>query len=366
MAHLPVGPPVIVVGAGFTQAFFPRAPLLRTDKELDELEKQLSPYPAPSWIFSQTLARGEGTLDIESLLTRFDGGMPYDDERTRLELQHGMSVLLEWLTERLTGTTSRPDGSAPADAHSQDLDAFARYCVENRIPVVTFNYDDGLDRALWNVQCLEQPYPNEDRIPYWHPNGGYGFFCRPAESCVWDHQAGMFNDGPVLLKLHGSVNWRIKKGSQRPYPLDAFTHLGRWLPFFDKSDDHEKLTWAIQLHLEPRPFIVPPVLSKSVWMEEPILKLMWSHAQEALEAATSVTFVGYSIPATDFAATSLFSEIGLHPDLTTVVNLDRGVLTRYCEVLPGLQETQLLQMDAREWTQKVVAGEVSLTPGGNP
>jgi hypothetical protein len=66
--------------------------------------------------------------------------------------------------------------------------------------------------------------------PYWHPDAGYGFFCRHAESTTSDTIRAMDRPAMHLLKLHGSVNWRPRLGAHRPYSVETVMHLERWLP----------------------------------------------------------------------------------------------------------------------------------------
>lgn len=58
-------------------------------------------------------------------------------------------------------------------------------------PGVTFNYDDVLDQSLLEVYRYTGGPP---RMDYWHPDGGYGFYCRPSRVCVTDR--AMFMDQP--------------------------------------------------------------------------------------------------------------------------------------------------------------------------
>ena len=71
--------------------------------------------------------------------------------------------------------------------------------------------------------------------------------------------------------------------------------------------------------------MVPPVLSKSSLVEQPVLRLVWSHAFAILETAHEVTFIGYSFPSTDMAARTLFSEAlkDLPREDINVINLGR-------------------------------------------
>ena len=121
-----------------------------------------------------------------------------------------------------------------------------------------------------------------------------------------------------LLKLHGSMNWRLKLGCPSPVMADWIVHHEHWALEGDTLDEGapERLnvndpytqldTQQAELYLEAEPFLVPPVLTKSGLVEQPILRLVWSLAHRELMKADRVTFIGYSLPTTDIAAGTLF------------------------------------------------------------
>jgi len=217
------------------------------------------------------------------------------------------------------------------------------FCIENKITCVTFNYDDIFDEALWS----------HEQSQYWHPDMGYGFFCRPSELCLGE--ASIFNSHTSmhLLKLHGSVNWRIKRGSLRPYAIDAVVHHQSWYPKFPRSVDYDEAD--ILLHLEPDPFIVPPVLVKTAIVQQPILRVIWTLAYQTLSQAEEVSFIGYSLPITDIAASFLFSEALNHlpPSQIKVVNKSDTVREAYLRVFPDLNEGQFYIRDALDWCSQL-------------
>jgi hypothetical protein len=178
------------------------------------------------------------------------------------------------------------------------LKAFALYCLRNQINCITFNYDDLLDEALFKAA---RPESKKGGDPEWELSDGYGFHCQSSRGGpeYYYHK----NSSVVLLKLHGSINWRIRRGYLPPYPVDAFVHDEDWSGL-RLSNQHI----ADQDQLESEFFIVPPVLNKSALTEQPILRLLWSRAFDILSNAERVVFIGYSIPVTDIASFFLFSE----------------------------------------------------------
>src|SRR6266849_7922812 len=71
---------VFVLGAGFTRAFLERAPLLVDDCYGSELRKKFAEFPNAMAMLDAEMndPRHPGKINIERLMTRLAGGMPYD------------------------------------------------------------------------------------------------------------------------------------------------------------------------------------------------------------------------------------------------------------------------------------------------
>ncbi len=273
---------VIVTGAGFTRALVPGAPLLVDDFCNDALQKKVRGLPNASRLLDRERSNHpEGHIDIERLMTRLDARMPYDyaHDAGNAANEYGF-----FLTELKRAFLNRLQEARQGDVGREELDRFAKYCADNGCCCITFNYDDFLDKAL-------------NRTGHWNPYRGYGFFCRSSGDGITGISVGKMDSHLLLLKLHGSINWRPKLGYANPVALDSITHHHGWSG--RGLDSH---------HLEPEPVIVPPVLSKSSLVEQPVLRLVWSRAFAELATSHQVTFIGYSFPITDIAVRTLFSE----------------------------------------------------------
>ena len=247
---------VFVLGAGFTKAFLPMAPLMEDDYDGEALAERFRPFRYASRILERELNRDpDSRINIERLMTRLDGRMPYDSYRAAEE------ELLLLLSEVKRAFICRLEKAKQGHKHLSELTAFARYCLENEVTCVTFNYDDVLDERL----CSEAEF----RKAYWHPDVGYGFLCRPSWAAVGGDALYVGEVSMALLKLHGSVNWLPIRGYPRPYAVDAIMHQEGW---FSQTEYDSSTQEAINLHLESDPFIVPPVLLKSALVEQPILR----------------------------------------------------------------------------------------------
>ena len=277
---------VFVTGAGFTRAFVPDAPLLVDDFDNDGLVDRVRGLPNASRLLEwERNQHPDGFINIERLMTRLDQLMPYDlsqnaDDEYRFLLTELKRAFLYRLSRARRGQFDR-------DA----FDAFASHCATNQFDCVTFNYDDFLDEALSDTGR-------------WTPEWGYGFFCRTSLDAVSAVNHRPPRLGPRLLRLHGCVNWRPRLGHSGPFALDSIVHHHEW-------EGNRRAGYPLALiaqHLEAEPVMVPPVLSKSGLLAEPVLRLVWTLAFKTLTTAKKVTFIGYSFPSTDLAARTLFSE----------------------------------------------------------
>lgn len=343
---------VFVLGAGFTKAFLRDAPLLTDDYGGEQLRQQFSGFPQALSLLQMEMTYPDhppGQINLERLMTRLAGGMPYDF-RTNAE-----KSLASLLFELKRAFLNRLDSAkSKGTSFPGELWLFAGHCVLQRVNCVTFNYDDVPDKALWQFNPVWYAPTS------WSPDWGYGFPCRMSEAAVRDTETGFGESGPMtLLKLHGSVNWRVPLGHATPYSAEAIRHHEPWFEHYGPG----KISLdAIEPFLEPEPLMVPPVLTKTEIQGQPILRLIWSMAVEVLRRAKRVVFLGYSLPLTDIAAAFLFREGLAHLDgqaAVTVVDFARddgerdsklpGLLAAYHKVFPTITRDQFSFAGAIEW-----------------
>jgi hypothetical protein len=335
---------VLVLGAGFTRAIVPAAPLIVGDYGVPALCKEFANFPTARLILEKAqIPSTPGDVDLERLMTRLTG-MPYDSVDGRHECALATSRLLSALVGKLKG----------AKAAGFDLSLvkqFAQIVYDNQLSIVTFNYDDIVDEGLFQTPGITAP-------KFWHPDGGYGFFCKPGHTTVVTTPIFMNECRNLLLKLHGSVNWRFTLGNQLPRVPETVLHQETW---FTEHAMAPVLSPAIERsvedYLEPDPLIVPPVLNKSDLSLHPVLRLVWARARDKLAAATKVIFLGYSFPPTDLAARMLFQETLTHRSgvALQVVNVDgpgaNNLQMRYQELFSPL-DPQFDFGGAADWIRR--------------
>ena len=332
---------VYVTGAGFTHAFIEKAPLLVGDFENDRLVQAVRSLPAASRVLEAERDRHpDGFINVERLMTRLHELMPYDQRHGAADqfaflLAELKDAFLRTMQHALDGVEMQPDSGVVA---------FARHCADANATCITFNYDDLLDAALF-------------AMGHWNPYWGYGFFCQPSANTVPTFSQGPHGSDLLLLKLHGSVNWWPRLGYANPFALDAIVHHHGWEGISRRLFPPD----VVARHLESEPVIVPPVLSKSDLVAQPVLRLVWSLAYEHLSKAEAVTFIGYSFPPTDAAARVLFAEAlaDLPPDAVTVVGREsdgagiEDLKARYRDVLGPVPDDRFVTDGAQAWVQRL-------------
>ena len=233
-------------------------------------------------------------------------------------------------------------------------------CIDRaRTTVVSTNYDIVMDNALFladspnlNYGVVVRAAVHRGPVPDAAVRAGElrYFVVRPDDPLI--------RMGPIpLLKLHGSLNWRLTLRAQSSFTMDALVHHEDWSG--DPSRAGGTAQERVERHLAPGRFIAPPLLAKTAVAERPILGRLWSVAYQELERAERVVFLGYSLPPADVAAAFLFREAcgDLRPAQVQVINLApseearREVCAAYRRVFPNLPDAQFVFQDVREWTR---------------
>ena len=263
--------------------------------------------------------------DIEKILS-FLAATPLDHRTMRSEHR---TVLYEELVEIIVGVLS---DASKSEAESRDIketyERFAVHLSATETTVLTFNYDLLIDDLLFDTG-------------QWHRYDGYGAkiplvddaMPTPRHAFVRQPTPEVKLSKVTLLKLHGSINW----GS--PTIFQGETDAVYQLPVGEgvSMDD-----FAVQTDLGSpftmyfKPVIIPPILDKTFWLRNPTFRVLWNMAMEAIDDADTITFIGYSLPVTDFMAEFMFRQgVNLHSTETRVVVVDpdaSALRKRYLDV----------------------------------
>lgn len=186
----------------------------------------------------------------------------------------------------------------PASTAASDL--------ENR--VITFNYDSLFDTHLLNRFSPQKVY--FDRLR----DTRYGN----------DRPKGQWSD-PLMLKLHGSVNWEC--------PTDEFRAI---LDSASLGEDSYFLhpVWfrgsgAACPDDDSSPCLIPPLPDKPI-TKISLFSFLWTRAYEYLHQARQIVLCGYSLPPTDPLAYSLFGNFkNSNLERVIVVDPDPQILSKW-------------------------------------
>lgn len=179
--------------------------------------------------------------------------------------------------------------------------------LQNRI--ITFNYDTLLDRHL---------------LDHFSPQEVYFDRLLPTRTSALRRTAR--HPYPLLVKLHGSTNWRCDL-QEIDIAMEAAT-----------TDHLIDRIWLSKSRVEApgtqsAPCLIPPLPSKPITSIR-LFRHLWKCAFEYLTEAQQIVIIGYSLPANDTLARSLFSNFQ-NSKLRQVhlVDPNAAMITRWRRVL---------------------------------
>ena len=166
---------------------------------------------------------------------------------------------------------------------------------KNRI--ITFNYDTVIDKHLFNRFKLTEIY--FDQI-------------RTEANKISRQRSDGKKDHPLLIKLHGSINWRIDR-------QDLDNILDNNIPEKNKPNTQTyntegcyfietitKIDNVPSTDDNNTPLIIPPLPQKPITSIS-LFRYLWTYAYEYLHECEELIICGYSLPEADTLAVSMFS-----------------------------------------------------------
>lgn len=368
---------ILVLGAGFSRALTDKAPLMKgfltapTVKGAYVPEFHIELTRALLQYFGGKLE----DVNIEELATFLadessEGWPPFFNRKAAYDQ-------LVWV---ITNTLAPAWDGALESPSLPFARLLAKNCVAEQVPIVTLNYDLIMDNLLHETKS-------------WNPDFGYGAKLQSPFDEHFDTMdkqvpgsvAPLMHPGTLLLKLHGSLNWGIRKA---PHPdgtnpveilsSDKLENLAvrqgakvEWPPIARTINTILQTPYAPGLPGNPNmifePLIVPPVSQKLAASGHPFLAYCQYLAREALSQAKRIIVVGYSLPPADFGIRSLFraamGTLSAQGELTNrdttimVINRNDEVVARFREFFALFPKTTLLRpfKECTEWLQEAVA-----------
>jgi hypothetical protein len=323
--------PVYVLGAGFCLDFRPALtsgqstpggfPLAR---DFLKVAKEQNVYRTedahrPLSMFIRKYFGDDPSPDVERVLS-FLAADPFDRESAKEE---NRPFLYDQLVNIITGTLSAASASVAGrygwamrrkisrnefsgDHQWEAYSRFAQELIGRHAIIITFNYDLLIEFLLRSTGS-------------WGMHDGYGIDIPPIDEAMPPQLRRTDSPPPesttpsscLLLKLHGSINWGVPIHAKRSVSAERVQRLVLAAPKFYRIPNDGKygnLNFQTLKHPEIpgafgfRPVIVPPVLDKSPWLNNINIRSIWNQAAGAVRKSEEITFIGYSLPPTDFLA----------------------------------------------------------------
>jgi hypothetical protein len=319
--------PVYVLGAGFCCDFQPGAfPLavnfLKVAKvqnvyRTGDVHRSLS-------MFITKYFGDDTSPDIERVLS-FLAASPFDEQSA---IREDKASLYDQLVLIIAGTLTAVSASVagranhamrtrfgarfPGDYVWDLYSRFAKDLIDRHAVIVTFNYDLLIEFLLRSTGS-------------WGMHDGYGIEIPLIDEALppqlrRQNTSQSNSSKPslcTLLKLHGSINWGVPISGNRSISAEeVWQRVAAASTIYRLPDDGKYGLLNFQTFEHPetqlpiafRPLVVPPVLDKSAWLKGSSLHALWGEAEKAVQTSEEITFIGYSLPPTDFLAEFMFRQ----------------------------------------------------------
>lgn len=307
--------PIYVVGAGFSRAVSPHMPV--TDELGALVKEQLNGAVEMNLRPGQTF---EEWFTLQTTSLPFLEG--HRNARRLADAERVVAQIAEILDERTEmATVSNPP---------LWLQQIIAIWDAERATVITFNYDTLIERAINTSpipvidQTGEPDLRRGDHVAFPAPNA-------TTPQYFSDFFIPVPGETLQLIKLHGSLNWYWKSGD----PTGATLVRLRETRKYDQESAATTLEDPSGIETLDR-YLIPPLTSKDGYYSSYLAGTLWRTARKRLEASTSVTFIGYSLPLEDRVTNQLFAE-SIHASEVTLVNLEASSTSTHPRVTDRLE-----------------------------
>jgi hypothetical protein len=241
---------LFIIGAGFTRAVFPTAPLN------NELLCQVVGSKNNSTLGRIWAEYGSGNIDVEMLLTRFD-----------LDLMAKSTCFTKADRDTISAEIAEFVKRFRFKQDVEWLHPFLQTIADNDV-IISLNYDCFLEGFL-------------DVHGVWTPNGGYGDDVQNASEGLDDSPVDNTR-GIRILKIHGSESFRLVPFRDRPDSMTVGAVVNDEL--FPVSGKNKHFGYS-----NARPYVIAPSFMKQFTVE---LQFLIVEAIRCAESAKNLIIIG--------------------------------------------------------------------------
>lgn len=306
--------PVYILGAGFSKAISPHMPVTQ------DLAIPLKERIKDKWMQELDGQRFEKWLTQKSL------ELPFLSEYEIFERKSQVSRILLNIAEIIQNLEQQTCNNNPPEWAYTLINKW----IFEKAKVITLNYDTLVEKlvnsnshknfseennGLWGDQVVFPKPPSHNNGVYHVGDGTYAL-----------ESMDIHSEGFQLIKLHGSLNWFISNRDTVGATLVRESVNGSFKS--EKSETSEMFRLL-------DPYIIPPVLNKDSFYGTYLSQMLWKSAREAIHNASSITFMGYSLPAEDIVTSELISNADAEIPVTVAdlhIDKDEGILKNLLEL----------------------------------
>jgi hypothetical protein len=313
---------VFLLGAGFSRAISREMPLLG---DLSRLVRERYNREIPSEVAALLDDNFELAL---SFLAQSKPWLPETDN-----LRH-RALLLDFanVIAGVVGSSTRDAVAGMASESPGWLVQLIKYWHANKCTVLTLNYDTLLEVVSGDVKVGDSHLLPHHIYPPILMDAGL----RGGELRIWDEI-----ETYQLLKLHGSINW-FYSGREQSFG-ESIYFQDPWTSPADFWVDRPVEPRRARTIADKFPFIIPPLFEKAPLFSHETVRSLWFQASKALEGASRLICIGYSLPASDLTMRQFIkSSIAKKNTPLVIVNRSNESAKHYQQTL-ALAEGQVSQ-----------------------
>lgn len=275
---------VFFLGAGFSAAVAGISTMNELSQQVHQ--KILGDFKESIVNHYQTEIPEQLKKNIEALLSYLSADLPW---KSKVQ-QYENLALYEKIVEKIVDVISSEASNILSSNilyNSGEFHDFFEKIMQSKNSIISLNYDVLCENFIQGIDGLEMDFSRIYKVPITYVGKrvqGGGYDRRPTKS------------GISLIKLHGSINWKWCGLSDS----DPIYFCGKGLSVNMHAQDEEQSSAGL------RTCIVPPVMDKSAFYKNAVLRSLWEIAERKLQEAENIYIIGFSFPPSDLSVRFLF------------------------------------------------------------